>query len=1092
MSAPPSPRIGHTGKHAVPQTKRDRPAALDIPVEDRKSVSDGEVRYEREFLLSHGKTTEQVISGASHANTSLLTLFHQQSFNVNISAAEDTSMEREQTTSRPGSATSSLDPYYFGIQSESESPLPPLPPAPMFLSTTPDPPPQIEPVTPARNPVSIDRRGLVGVGELATPRWAREDRNSEFDEPHSDHEAEGYDLVVPEDMEEDQPDSPWTIEAVDGETSEREEVRKALLLWVYTHTMCQVPNMQPQTRTLRARPSMADESGGEEILYPRNLAGLTDPLKLKGGFAISNSDDTPKVSRVPERSSMQEDSHSMSPPSAFNQSTRKARKRTSDEFELDQTGSLVSKRVGSTSSIQDKVKDDKASVRKHRSLNASAPVSRDGKGKERRRESIGLTINSTMKSPLPSKAPDRHVRQTSASSTSSNVGDNHHSRRVHTTDFSHLPPSPSSSSIQQFLRNTANVPTSQAPSLHRSSKDNLQMHASPSVAHSLLRGTQEGWSGLDDEATAEALRKLDGLTGKGARARASVGSFGRPSSSSRPGTPAGKSSTQWEGVNTSDSGRSKRGSGGLKESPLIKDKGDYTRAGNPPLNAETLDVGDTSVIVTSSDEQSNVPQLDKTPKKSNPNTRLSFTPKRGSTSSTTYTSTPSSRDSASMSAATSVTSMSVTSGGRHSSNKGRRNSASSDISNHSAEAAFLKDRVASIAVNGELTEEGDVPPVPPLPKDLSTYRSPPSTSSGLAFPTIPSDDRDKATINENQSNRAISLDVPVYTSPIISPPTSGRRESQHYSSNSANEPAPAVLKTPSKKWSFSSALNLKLSGSPSSSSQKTSFPLSPRSVTFGQQLRKSSSKDQQISASSSSKGPWSPNQPEAMASAGSLASLSSVGSVRTPAQVINPTKTPDRAAHSSRPGTAGSIASTNPAPATLAAPILSPTSSVRRNHSKRLTPSSIPFFRRSSSQSMQIPPANGALSSTSPTYQSMISTNHLRPKQTSSPSQDLSSISTSTPGTTHKKSSILGGLPSLLKSSSRRSLHADAKDAAKEIAKEVQRAKEAARESEKERQKQEKERQKKEDKDRSESRISVIINRKRGKVSFYAHFKSYH
>jgi dual specificity tyrosine-phosphorylation-regulated kinase 2/3/4 len=211
--------------------------------------------------------------------------------------------------------------------------------------------------------------------------------------------------------------------------------------------------------------------------------------------------------------------------------------------------------------------------------------------------------------------------------------------------------------------------------------------------------------------------------------------------------------------------------------------------------------------------------------------------------------------------------------------------------------------------------------------------------------------------------------------------------------------------------------------------------------------------------------------------------LSSVGSVRTPAQIINPTKTPDRAAHSSRPGTAGSSASTNLAPATLAAPILSPTSSVRRNHSKRLTPSSIPFFRRSSSQSMQIPPANGALSSTSPTYQSMISTNQLRPKQTNSPSQDLSSISTSTPGTTHKKSSILGGLPSLLKSSSRRSLHADAKDAAKEIAKELQRAKEAARESEKERQKQEKERQKKEDKDRSESRISVIINRKRGKVS---------
>jgi dual specificity tyrosine-phosphorylation-regulated kinase 2/3/4 len=70
------------------------------------------------------------------------------------------------------------------------------------------------------------------------------------------------------------------------------------------------------------------------------------------------------------------------------------------------------------------------------------------------------------------------------------------------------------------------------------------------------------------------------------------------------------------------------------------------------------------------------------------------------------------------------------------------------------------------------------------------------------------------------------------------------------------------------------------------------------------------------------------------------------------------------------------------------------------------------------------------------------------------------------------------GLPSLLKSSSRRSLHSDAKDAAKE----AQKAKDAARELEKGRNKLEKERQKKKDKERSESRISMIMNRKRGKV----------
>jgi dual specificity tyrosine-phosphorylation-regulated kinase 2/3/4 len=96
-----------------------------------------------------------------------------------------------------------------------------------------------------------------------------------------------------------------------------------------------------------------------------------------------------------------------------------------------------------------------------------------------------------------------------------------------------------------------------------------------------------------------------------------------------------------------------------------------------------------------------------------------------------------------------------------------------------------------------------------------------------------------------------------------------------------------------------------------------------------------------------------------MASASSLVSLSSVGSAKTPAQATNFSKTPERNTVSSRPGTGpGSSVSTNHTTSALAAPSgrLSPTSSVRRSQSKRLTPSSIPFFRRSSSQSMQLPP----------------------------------------------------------------------------------------------------------------------------------------
>lgn len=1008
---------------------------------------------------------------------------------VQISPAEEEiPMDQDYPVSRPASTTSSLDPYYFGLQSPSDSPAPPLPPGPIYLSTTPDQRPIHEPVTPAKDPATIDRRGLVGVGELATPRWTRTEQHSDEEPTETGAEVEGYDVVVPEDVEEDEPDSPWTIEAVDGEMSEKDDVCVLFPTFFRRNrpyqSFEQVMEPKPSTRPLRTRPSIADESGGEEILYPRkHHAPIPDVLKksqTESTLDLESSEASQSLSQEPT-----------SPPSAFSQSTRRAKKRTSDEFEMDQFGTLVSKRIGTGQTT--KGKDDKALSRKHRSLNvgstSSSTVSRDSKGKERRRESVGLTINSSMKpSSVPMKTPERHVRETSASSSSSNHADNHHQRRVHNADFSHLPPSPSSSSIQQFLRHTASSGSSQTPPLNSASKDIL--HSSPNVAHSLLRGTQEGWSGLDDEATAEALRKLDGLSSKSARARASVGSFGRPSSSSRPGTPAGKTGGQWEGVGATEPSKNKRTSHIQPSTPAAKDKEREQRhpVGLGLTGVETLPEGVNNGTTFSSDEQSSSVLIEKTPKKTGTSSaRSSFTPKRGSTSSGTYTSTPSSRDSASMSTTTSMTSISVTSG-RHSTGKTRRNSAGSDISN-SSDATSLKDRVASLAISGDALEDGSVPPVPPLPKDLSSYRSPPGTSISLNFPSMPasSEEKEKRPSYDSDLDRTQSLEVPSFTSPpptASSPLSQGHRSGQYHSSgytsmSSAPESTPAILKTPSKKWSFSSALNLKLSSSPSSSSQKSGgFPLSPRSVTFGQQLRKSTSKDQ--GNSGSSKSPWEPKQPDAMVSAGSLASLSSVGSVRTPGLTSATSKTPDRGAVPSRSGT-GSSGSTSHTTYQLAAPQpgpLSPSASVRRGQSKRLTPSSIPFFRRSSSQSMQLPPSNAFATSSSPTLSSgNLSSTQARQKQSSSPHHNPPS--TSVPGSAHKKSSVLSlGLPSLLKSSSRRSLHAESKEAAREI----QRAKDAEKEKGKQ-EKLERDKQKKEDKDRSESRISVLMGgRKRGKV----------
>ncbi|PFH47681.1 hypothetical protein AMATHDRAFT_77088 [Amanita thiersii Skay4041] len=950
--------------------------------------------------------------------------------------AGDGTLYSDPTLSRSASVTSSLDPYYFGSQSPSLSPVPPLPPVPGVLSPTPDYLSSAEPITPAKNPASIDRRGLVGVGELTTPRWVRTEQ--EDDNPLLG-DKESYEVVASE-VEGDEPDSPWTIEAVDGESSEKDEL----------------VDLQPRTRPFRMRPSVAEESGGEEILYPRKFSGPVPDLPALVDTSGS-MEQTPKALRLPV-----EPSNSMrfsSPPSAYAHSVRKAKKRSSDEFEMDQFGILVSKQTYSDSSGKDGVKDDKNFPRKHRSLNVSTSSSlssRDTKGKDRKRGSTSISLVTSPKS-SPSKNVDKHARQVSVGSMGSQPTDGHPSRRVQTTDFSHFPPA----SLQAQV----------------TSKGSNQPHSF--VAHSVLRGPQEGWSELDDEATAEALRKLDGLSGKTARARASVGSLGRASGSSRPPTPAGKSAGQWEGISSTDSSKGKRTSS--RDTSFTRDKDrDSVRL----TGISKPHLPDYPTNVTSSDEQQIPSHLvhDKTPKKTVTNSaRSSFTTKRGSTSSTNYTSTPttSSRDSATVSVSTSITSVSATSG-RHSTGKPRRNSAGSD-NLHFHEASSLKDRAACLAGNGDVIDESVVPPVPPLPKDLSSYRSPPPSMSSLTFPSVPHDDSNTHASQENMVDHAPST-YPQQNAHYAPVASSSHRQHQPHSSgyismHSAPEPAPAAPKTPSKKWSFS-ALNIKLTGSPALS--KPAFPLSPRSVTFGSHSNSKHSKEPNTPIVSPQDAPWSPEQPGAMDSQGSLASLSSVGSVHNHILQTQPSKTPDGVLHS-RSGTASS-ASTNHATSALTAPSgpLSPSTSMRRSQSRRLTPSSIPFFRRSSSQSMQVPPPVVTPSSPSSSGPGPRPSSNRR--TVGSPSRDQSAYIA--PSSAQKKSSVLSlGFPSLLKSSSRRSLLSDSKETIKENSKSQDTPKQSSKERAKQA-KQEKDRQKKEEKDRSESRISILMNggRRRGKT----------
>ncbi|KAF7971643.1 hypothetical protein HWV62_20682 [Athelia sp. TMB] len=1055
MSAPPSPHVSSVTLDDSTLRKRDRPPALAIETQEQQSMSDGEVLYQQ--------------ANGDNDNGTRQPRFHVSPAPIERQASMP---ESEPEVTRSSSATSSLA-YYFGNPSREESPAP-LSADLLHVSTTPETRLINEPTTPARDPAGIDRKGLIGVGELATPRWARGGRSQEGVEREDERDVDDSNELIVGDNEQDGPDSPWTIEAVNSGSEEKEEPILA----------------RNTTRTIRPKASMTEESGGEEILYPRKSNHVDvskHPLPIE---RLESHEESPFPSPSDELAPVDLESalQPSSPPSAF--APRKAKKRTSDEFEFDNAGALVSKqRPGSSGGSKDKPRDDKPSSRKHRSLGVSAPSgSVTPRDKAKRRDSSGLSPGATPKASITNRL-DKHTRQASLGSASSVPIDALSPRRIHATDYSHLPPSPSSSSIQHFLHHALH-PAPSNTSLRPSSRD-ASSHASGNVGHSLLRGTQEGWQGMNEEATAEALRKLDGLSGKrGSLSRSGSGS--RPASLSRSGTPAKQgSSVQWEGI---EGGKgSRRGSSNTRESMSGKTTKDAFL--NTDLLQESEYIGS---AIASSDDQAPPPfpsVADRTPKKAGTaSARSSFTPKRGSASSTNYTSTPtttSSRDSAQLSTATSATSVSTPSG-RFSMGKNRRNSAGSDISNaYSSDAISLRDRGGvSSSATGEIHVDGEVPPVPPLPKDLSSYKSAVQSSTTLTFPSV-NDEYAKTFSDESEAERKASLEIPARLSSSSKPSSAlsaSYRQSQPLSPGSGNvsssDGPPPAVRTPSKKWSFSSALNIKLSSSPSTSSLKdkdaaglksSNFPLSPRSVGFGQ--RKSISKEQEASPSTASpKDTWSPNQSPAMESAASLASMSSMSSGKVAQQ---PTKTPDRLPSRAGTESSTSINTTSALAVPQSAP-LSPTGSIKRGSShKRLTPSSIPFFRRSSSQSMHItapiplPVPGSPTSSSAP----------VRVKASSSPDKSYNSASQSTPASSQKKSSVLSlGIPSLLKgSSSRRSLHGDKSDSASE-AKRSKEVEKAEREAAKESAKLQKEKQKKEDKERSESRISVMMGRKRGKT----------
>lgn len=837
------------------------------------------------------------------------------------------------------------------------------------------------------------------------------------------------------------------------------------------------PSNRGVRNAVRRRESNTEESGGEEILYkpPVPRAKLdqakTGPQQqqtlLQSPVNSSFSSASITSPRTSDEPSIPQASTPSSPPSSFSThpGPHKAKKRTSDEFERDQFGVLISKTTGLSlhgGSAAGSDKEDRDRVaRRHRSTGVGSPALKDRPRDRRRTDSTGMGLGSIGRA---GRSASGHSHQGSASSVET--------RRVFSTDFAQLTSSASMSTTppghhlrQSDINPSGNISTDgdtpRRPTV-------ATHHSSPSVAHSLLRGTQEGWSALDDTATVEALRKLDGIPGRSLRGRSSMGSS-RPNS--RPNTPAsrgGLAAAGWEGREAISNGREHRESHKDVHSSSHDTSGrererEPTSLMSPSSTHENSDPSDD---FPSQDEPTlHAPHFVQAKHSSkdyhaasSPRT-TSYALKRGSassTSATTGTPTTSSRDSMTLSTTTSATSNSALSH-RNSGGKLRRSSGGSDISSVNSEFLALKDRAAALA-SGEGGDDGEnarIPPVPPLPK---AYQSP-SASNFNVQPLSP---------------RAVSppLGTPgdddrTFTIPTIDlpPATPGKTTA----TRPHTQPSPA--RGPTKKWSFTNPLSLK---SPGKEKEGSKSPGTPRKVKAGRQS---------TGSSYTSSEPWSVvDSPNTNVSHSNLYASPSIASLKPISDTTSPTptttvkaRTPDR----STPSRTESSASTQTTSQALRS-ATSPPIKGGPPPSKRLTPSNIPFFRRSSSASMKAAPAivhNG--SPPVPSYlshhASNISISTTASKSTNS--LDIISPTSSDPPAmpqATRKSSVLSFMKG---SSSRKSMSSEKM----ETKVREEREKEAPIKEEPAESK-----QKKDDKERSESRISILMGRKRGKVSIYS------
>jgi dual specificity tyrosine-phosphorylation-regulated kinase 2/3/4 len=914
---------------------------------------------------------------------------------------------------------------------------------------TPDPP----------SPSNIDRRGLVGVGELATPRWSQSTGpGSSWSQPHPWQDSGAG-------------SSSWDYRGTSA-TAERNRSWGELASEALADSqsaaagVVRIGKSESHLLGQHARGLAAGSDRGlgldpQEVLAlspsPRMPPALLSSYDLKRDPLAEDAQPTP----VSPLTSNDTASSSFFAPAAESAQTyaagllaadaaatapaaipassvagpssspRAHRRRPSDQFKLSfgatDAESKAPLREKSTAGGLDLTPWERhvppvGTVASPPSADAVAakpsPTTATSSGAEAGGRKSRERRHSSSKPTTPSSPGHDIVRQFSASH-----------------DFSHLPPSPSSSSIQRFIRQSSVSNLSAASAAAAGAVPAVPSlpslpQASLTVAHSTppypvtpptdeprRQGTHSGSSpaaypfpskrsslkNLDPE-TLEALRRLDGL--------------GRSASSVTKGsTRSGRTRASSGAADDATSVKSRPGTPSLVATPERQAGSGWSRSSMPamPIGPNVL-IDDAKADASLSPRSASFAVA-----RSSQGGSSSVSSKRGSASSTTtspYSTAPSTN--------TAGTRVSVVGAPK----MVRKSSASSDASGaHSDGESIHRDRTTSATGRDELE---DIPPVPPLPKayDLS------ARSSINQFPSASFGSQ------AAQLSPATAVVPPTSTVLVATAPPSP--------STTVDEPATAVLapepdaQTPENEEVL--APLLRRGSSVDDAATDASSVASPRrSATkkwsFSNAFNKLSSAKHSVASTDDGSQPRSPTMPIATIPNPPLERASpqipwAVGGGEpegeAPADSGHRASTDSYVMPSPPPQTARRLPSTS----SLAPPSSGDSSTAQTPSSshKRLTPSSIPFFRRSSSQSMnKLATASSSLTGPRPPVPSTPNSS------AASTPRKLSSASTQEPAPaaapSHRKS-MLGnmGFSGMLKSSSsRRSLAAAAADPADEF-----------------------------------------------------------